>query len=142
MFQATQLSRFNLFYNELTFMIKNIHIICAILSFAGFFLRGILSLFQPMILQKKWVKVLPHVVDSILLTSAVVMLYTMNLSILKNDWLIAKIIALVLYIALGMIALRPSFAINIRILTWIFALTVFIYIVSVAITKSVWGFLS
>ena len=123
-------------------MIKYIHMTCALLSFTGFFLRGILGFFKSEVLQIKWVKIVPHIVDTILLISAIAMLYTMSLSIIENHWLIAKIVALVLYIALGVIALRTSVPIKVRVITWLSALLVFVYIVSVAVTKSVWGFFS
>jgi len=123
-------------------MIKYIHMTCALLSFTGFFLRGILGFFKLEVLQIKWVKIVPHIVDTILLISAIAMLYTMSLSIIENHWLIAKIVALVLYIALGVIALRTSVPIKVRVITWLSALLVFVYIVSVAVTKSVWGFFS
>ena len=123
-------------------MIKYIHMTCALLSFTGFFLRGILGFFKSEVLQIKWIKIVPHIVDTILLISAIAMLYTMSLSIIENHWLIAKIVALVLYIALGVIALRTSVPIKVRVITWLSALLVFVYIVSVAVTKSVWGFFS
>jgi uncharacterized membrane protein SirB2 len=53
----------------------------------------------------------------------------------------AKIVGLVAYIALGMVALRPGLPTPIRATGWIAALATFAYIVSVAITKNPAGVL-
>lgn len=117
--------------------VKSIHITCVFLSFCGFFLRGIWKLTDSDLLQAKWVRVLPHVVDSMLLLSALMMLYIAHLSVLQNNWLIAKICALILYILLGMFAFKYARTKFTSALAWGAALLVFIYIVSVAVTKSV-----
>ncbi len=87
-------------------------------------------------LQYRWVKVLPHIVDTVLLLSAFLMLYTLQLSVIENNWLIAKICALLVYIFLGMLALKPGRPLAVRVTAWISGMLVFLYIVSVALTKS------
>lgn len=90
---------------------------------------------------KKWVKILPHVIDTTLLGSALLMLSVLNLSVMENNWLLAKIIALLLYIALGMLALKYGKNKRVRGVAWGAGLLVFMYIVSVALTKSASGFI-
>ena len=60
----------------------------------------------------------------------------------RTGGLLAKIIGLLLYIGLGMLALRPGRATSLRALAWVAALLVFGWIVSVAISKSPLGVFS
>jgi len=120
--------------------IKIIHISCALLSFVGFFVRGVWMLQYSALLQQRWVKVTPHIVDTLLLSSAVMLAVAWRISPLEQPWLMAKIIALVVYIGLGVVALRFGRNKNIRLSAWLLGLLTFTYIVSVAISKSAAGF--
>lgn len=122
-------------------VIKSTHIVCAALSFTGFFIRGIWMAMDSPRLQQRWVKIAPHIIDSLLLVSAVILALQWHLSPFDHNWLMAKIIALVIYIAAGMVALRLGSAKAIRVSAWLFGLLVFLYIASVAVSKSVWGWL-
>lgn len=122
--------------------LKPIHITCAVLSFSGFFLRGIWMLLDSNLINKKWVKIFPHVIDTLLLASALMMLYVLHLSIFENTWLLVKIGALLVYIALGMLALKYGKNKQVRCVAWGSGLLVFMYIVSVALTKSTLGFIN
>jgi len=121
--------------------IKILHVSCVTLSFFGFFLRGIWMLSSSDLLQKKWVKTLPHVVDATLLTSALIMLYVYQWSVLEQFWLQVKIVALLAYIGLGMLALKPGRPKWVRFAAWVAGLMVFLFIVSVALSRSVFGFI-
>lgn len=121
--------------------IKTLHVSCVVLSFCGFFLRGVWMLSGSTLLQRRWVKIVPHVVDATLLTSALVMLYLFQWSVLEHQWLQVKIVALLVYIGLGMLALKPARSMRVRSGAWLAGLAVFLFIVSVALTKSVYGFM-
>jgi uncharacterized membrane protein SirB2 len=120
--------------------LKPLHISCVALSFCGFFLRGVWMLRGSAWLHNKWVKRLPHVVDTGLLVSALSMLYVMQWSVLDHPWLQVKIVALLVYIGLGTLALKPGRSLGVRVAAWMIGLLVFLFIVSVALTKSVSGF--
>ena len=122
--------------------IKLIHVSCVILSFGGFFLRGIWMLSGSTLLHRKLTKIIPHVVDAILLGSALIMLYAMELSVFDLPWLQVKIVALLVYIGLGMLALKFGRTLRVRVFAWLAGLVVFLFIVSVAMSKSVFGFLT
>ncbi len=109
------------------------------LSFAGFFIRGIWMLQGSVKLQQRWVKTTPHVVDTFLLVSAIILAVQLHLSPLQHPWLMAKIIALLVYIGAGMVALRYGRSRNERLAAWLFGMLTFLYIVSVAVSKSVLG---
>jgi uncharacterized membrane protein SirB2 len=121
--------------------LKHLHMGCAFLSIAGFTLRGYWMLIDSPALRRRPVKVLPHMIDTLLLASAVGMLLIWQLSPLQSDWIIAKIIALLVYIGLGMVALRFGKSRKTRVNAWLLALLAAAYIVSVAYSKSPWGFL-
>ena len=90
-------------------------------------------------LQARAIKILPHVIDTILLLSALILAFNLKISPLEHSWLMAKIIALLVYIGLGMIALRFGPNKSIRAGAWLLGLLVFIYIVTTAISRSAWG---
>ena len=117
-------------------LLKMIHVSSIVVSCLLFFLRGVWLMQDSAKLQQRWVKILPHVVDTILLTSAVALAMIIQQSPFSDSWLTAKVIGLLLYISLGMIAMRFGKARKARIIAWIAAQCVFIYIVLVALTKS------
>jgi len=116
-------------------VIKTIHVTCALLSISGFIIRGIWMMQQSDYLQKKLVKILPHIIDTFLLLSAITLAINYSINPFEQFWLLSKIIALFAYIGLGMVALRFGKTLLQRKLAWIAAIAIFIYIVLVAVTK-------
>ena len=117
------------------FAIKYFHVSCALLSAALFLLRGVWMLRESTMLQRRWVRILPHAVDSLLLASALVMVVWSEQYPFVQGWLTAKVLALVAYIALGTIALKRGRTKPVRVGAFIGALMVFMYIGAVAMTK-------
>ncbi|MBL8473738.1 MAG: SirB2 family protein [Rhodocyclaceae bacterium] len=121
-------------------LLKAVHVTCVALSGTGFFLRGLLMLSGSPWLAARPVKILPHVVDSVLLASAAGLALTLHQYPFVHAWLTAKVLGLLAYILLGMLALRPSArSIRLRGAAWLSALLVFAYIVSVALSRDVRG---
>jgi len=116
--------------------LKIIHVISVIFSYLLFMLRGIWMMQNSSILQRRWVKILPHVIDTVLLASAVTLATMIQQYPGMSTWLSAKIGGLLLYIILGMMALRFGKSKKIKIISWITAQIVFFYIVLVALTKN------
>jgi uncharacterized membrane protein SirB2 len=116
--------------------LKQLHVVCAALSYIGFFVRGVWMLRGSAMLARRWVKILPHVNDTLLLASAIAIAVMGRQYPFVHGWLTAKLVALVLYIGLGMIALRPGRPRTLRIAAWLAAQMVFLYIVWVAITRN------
>ena len=116
--------------------LKLTHVSCAVISYTLFVVRGIWMLRGSGLLQRQWVRTVPHAVDTLLLASAVAMAVITQQYPLAAPWLTAKVIALVLYIALGMLALKCGRTKSVRITAWIAAQAVFAYIVAVALTRS------
>lgn len=117
--------------------IKHLHIASVVLSGTLFLVRGLWMLYSPAMLERRWVKTVPHVVDTVLLASAVTMVVWSAQYPFAQDWLTAKVVALVAYIMLGTIALRRGRSKAARTGAFILALLVFAYIVRVALTRQV-----
>jgi uncharacterized membrane protein SirB2 len=115
--------------------IKHLHMTCAALSGSLFLLRGIWMLRGSSMLQRRWVRVAPHLIDTLLLASALVMVFWSAQYPFVQGWLTAKVLALIAYIVLGTIALKRGKTPAVRAWAFAGALAVFAYIVLVAITK-------
>lgn len=111
-----------------------VHVSCVLASYTMFFVRGIWMMRASPLLQARWVRVLPHVVDSLLLASALTMAFMLRQYPFVNGWLTAKVLALCCYIVLGVVALSRGRTPGTRISAWIAAQAVFLYIVAVALT--------
>ena len=123
-------------------LIKHVHVTCALISFALFFLRGIWSFKGSPIMQQGWVKVVPHAVDTLLLASALGMAYLIEQYPLVDAWLTAKFFGLLLFIILGSVALKHGKTRAIRIAAWLGAQVIFAYIVLVATNHNPLPFIS
>ncbi len=117
-------------------LLKAVHISCVLISFSLFFLRGIWRFTESPLLQQRWVKVLPHVNDTILLLAAIGMATTVAAYPGMHKFLAMKVAGLLVYILLGLCAFRWAKTKTAQIGAWLLALLMFIYIVALAITKS------
>ncbi len=119
--------------------LKHLHLTFVALSLILFVLRGIWLFMNSDMLGKKWVKILPHIISTLLLASGIALAVHLNMSPGNQPWLLAKIIALVVYIGLGVAAFKAANPVT-RKTFWLIALLVFAYMVSVAVTKNPLGF--
>lgn len=108
------------------------HITCAALSIILFTLRGIWMMTDSSLLQLRVVRILPHVIDTVLLLAAIALTFLINQFPIVSHWLTVKLVALIVYISLGMVALRLGKTKTQRIVAFFLALIVFSFIVSVA----------
>ncbi len=86
-------------------------------------------------LRRKLVRILPHIIDTVLLASAIALLFKIQQYPLSHPWLTAKVVALVAYIILGTYALKRGGTKKVRIRALIGAYAVFFYIAAVALTR-------
>ena len=119
-------------------VIKNAHITFAIVSISLFVIRSSWSIFESSLLERKWVKVLPHLNDTLLLSCAIYLVIASRQYPLYNDWLTAKVIALFLYIGFGTYAIKRGKTAGARLFFTLLSIAVFSYIFAVATTRSVW----
>lgn len=116
--------------------LKMVHVGSAVVSLGLFIVRGMWMMASPQLLDRRWVKIAPHVIDTVLLASAIALAVMIGHYPGTHDWLTAKVVGLVVYILLGSIALKRGRTRAVRVSTFFAALAVFGYIVTVAITKS------
>jgi uncharacterized membrane protein SirB2 len=122
-------------------VVRSFHETCVAASVTGFAVRGAGGLADAGWVRGRVARTLPHVIDTALLASALVLVAMLHVDPFATPWLLAKMTGLVLYIGLGVVALRPTVAKPVRAAAWVAALGVAGWIVSVAFTKSLWGFL-
>lgn len=120
--------------------LRNLHIACVAFSAAGFLLRGWWMLSASPLLGRRWVHVVPHLIDSTLLASAVALAVASGQYPLAQDWLTAKVVALLAYILCGTMALKRGRSRAVRSVFFVAALVILGYIVSVAMARSPFGF--
>lgn len=118
-------------------LIKLVHVSCVLVSITGFVIRGLLMVFESSWLHLKLVRILPHLIDTLLLASAIILVYLSDWLLLHESWLQLKLILLLLYIFLGMMALKLSVSKRAKVVSWLGAICVFSYMALVAMTRSV-----
>lgn len=121
-------------------LLKHLHVSCVALSGLGFMLRGGLMLVDSPLRQRRFFRIAPHVVDSLLLSSALALTVVVGQYPFVNGWLTAKLLGLLLYIVLGSVALKYGRSLTMRAICLVLALIVFGYIVSVALRHHPAGF--
>lgn len=124
------------------YAIKHLHVTCVVLSAAGFLLRGLWMITGSALLQHRLTRVLPHVVDSLLLLSAITLAVMIQQYPFAAGWVTAKVAGLLAYILLGTVALKRGRTRGMRVIAFGAALLVYAWIVSVALTKDIAGFLA
>ncbi|KGK42136.1 Invasion gene expression up-regulator SirB [Nitrincola sp. A-D6] len=112
-------------------LLKHLHITAAYASLAFFVLRAIWSIRGNSLLQTSWVKITPHLLDTLLLTLGVTMAALLSLWPLPG-WLSAKLVGLIIYILLGTVAIKRGSTPRIRLIAAFLAVLIFIYILGSA----------
>jgi uncharacterized membrane protein SirB2 len=122
--------------------VKHLHVVCVTLSILGFCLRGLLALRKSPLLQRRWMRIVPHANDALLLAAALTLTVLIEQYPFLDGWLTAKVFGLIAYIILGALALQPQRRPLVRAAAGVAAVAVFGWIVSVALSKSPFGGLS
>jgi len=117
---------------EYYLVLRNVHIACAILTITLFVLRGSLMLANSAWQQNVVLRYLPHAVDTVLLTTALMLTTVIQQYPFAVGWLTAKVVLLVAYIVLGSIALKRGRTRRVRVVAFVAALATVAFLVSVA----------
>lgn len=115
--------------------VKHLHLTAVALSLSLFLVRFVWLMKASPSLQKKWVKVVPHVVDTVLLASAIGLCFILSQYPLVNDWLTAKVLGVAFYILMGLYTLKLA---KTKMTQWIGFAGAFAWVVftlKVAVTK-------
>jgi uncharacterized membrane protein SirB2 len=86
-------------------------------------------------MQKRWVKVVPHVVDTFLLLSAITLCVILAQYPFQAGWVTEKLIGLILYIFFGLVVLKIGKDKKIKTLGFVLALSTIALMGKIAITK-------
>ncbi|NRQ44273.1 SirB2 family protein [Rheinheimera sp. YQF-2] len=113
---------------------KHFHLLMVVLSVSFLLVRYAMSLKPAAILQTKFFKIAPHVIDTLLLVSAVLLMITLQQYPFVHAWLTEKLLAVLAYIVLGVMAFKGRTA-AIRWLCFLGALGWLGLVLRVAITK-------
>lgn len=117
--------------------IKHAHMMFAILSITLFMLRAWLALPAPERIKSKLLKILPHIIDTLLLAMGVwLAVLSQQIPFDNSPWLTAKVIGLVLYIVVGTIAIKRGKTRNQRLIATFASIAIFAYIYGAAVSKS------
>ena len=117
-------------------LLKNTHTLLAFVTISSFLLRGYWMYRESEMLSKKAVRIAPHVLDTVFLVSGIALVFMLSLPVMQSPWLLAKLVGLVVYIGLGMVALRRGATIQVRLVAFVAAVASFAYIVGAAFAKS------
>jgi len=115
--------------------LKLIHVACVVASGSLFALRFAMLSWRPNERLPKLLKVLPHIIDTVLLGAAIGLLYLLSVNPFQVTWLTAKIVALVAYIGFGALCLRSKPGSRRQAALFLIAVSTYSYIVLVALTK-------
>ncbi|MBT8439604.1 MAG: SirB2 family protein [Gammaproteobacteria bacterium] len=121
-------------------LIKNVHILTVTLSLTGFLLRAWWRFNDPQKLALKSVRIVPHIIDTVLLLSAITLMVIVNQYPATQNWLGGKILFLLLYIVAGAVTLKTRFSNRTSLIALLVALTSFAMILFLAKHHN-WSFL-
>ena len=119
------------------YMLKLAHVACVVISGSLFIYRYARLSMRPDQPLPKALNVLPHINDTVLLVSAIGMLSLIGLNPFTTPWLLAKILALLVYITLGAICMRSLPGSKRQTVSFVGAISVFAYILLVGLSKQV-----
>ncbi|WP_367144023.1 SirB2 family protein [Pantoea stewartii] len=119
-------------------LLKNLHLLTVAITVSLFLLRFYWQRVGAAILQRRWVRILPHFNDTLLLLSgaALVMLTHFYPFSPQGSWLTEKLLGVIIYIALGSVALsrRPR-SDRTRWMAFVVALIALVTIIKLALSK-------
>ena len=115
-------------------LLKQLHLTTIAITLTLFVLRGAWMMADSPRLQARWVRIVPHINDTLLLVSGLSLAVLIRQYPLVNGWLTAKLFALIAYIVLGTLALKRGRTRRTRVAAWFAALLVFAYMVAVALS--------
>ena len=119
-------------------LIKQAHVVLALLTAMSFCLRGYWMLVRSPRLGAVLARRLPHVVDAFLLITGLTMAFGLGISPMDHPWLAAKLTAIVAYVVLGSIALKRGRSDAQRGIALALSLLVLAYIFAVALSHDPW----
>lgn len=116
-------------------LLKMLHVGFALLSIAALAIRFWWNWRKPELQPGLWLKVGPHINNALLIVSAFGLAFLLGLSPHSQPWLMNKLIFLVLYVVLGVLAVKPTLALKVRFAAFAGALVIFLAMAHIAVSK-------
>ncbi len=120
-------------------LFKQLHVALAVLTALSFCVRGFWMLTGSALAQSPWSRWLPHVVDTLLFLTGVTMAVGLSISPHAHPWLAVKLVAIVVYIVIGSIALNRGRTYQQRVVAFALSLAVLGFVFAVALQHDAWG---
>ena len=114
---------------------KHLHMTLALISVALFTLRFVWVLMSSEQLNKKWVKIAPHIIDTLLLVLGITMAVKLSINPVEQLWLAEKILAVFAYIFTAFYTLKLAKNNTMRIIGYLGALGWVALVVKLAVSK-------
>lgn len=114
--------------------LKHSHVLFVAISVLLFLLRFFLVQRQSAVMTKRWVKIVPHINDTLLLATAIAMLIISQRAPISDPWVTEKVIGVIGYIAFGFMALKGATSSK-RWLGFVIALGWLLALFHVAVSK-------
>ena len=121
--------------------IRQLHIACVILSGSLFTLRGLLRIADVAIANHWAARIASWLIDTALLVAAILLTLIVHQYPLADAWLTTKVLLLVLYILLGLAALKRARTRRGRCVAFIAALLTYGFMIGVAVERHPAGWL-
>lgn len=122
--------------------IKSLHILLVLLSGALFALRAGAVLFDARWPRHPLPRYGSYTIDTFLLTSAAMLATMLPRALFANGWLAVKLGWIVVYIVLGVFAMRPGCSRRVRVSCYFAALAAFAQVIGIARMHHPWGWLA
>jgi uncharacterized membrane protein SirB2 len=113
-------------------VILSVHVSAVVLSGSYFLIRALAAMHGAKWPRGRYFRVASYLIDCVLLFAALMLVVILPKEIFANQWLSVKLGLVVLYIAFGMAAMRPSLSLTARYLSLILAVTLYANIVGAA----------
>ncbi|MBL4760891.1 MAG: SirB2 family protein [Mariprofundaceae bacterium] len=112
-----------------------LHVSLVALSLSLFVWRG-LYMWRGIVIQSRmWKRILPDIIDSLLLMSGASLAYILGFAPWYDSWLLIKLIAVLVYIGLGFMALRELESLWLKRMYFILSLLTAMYVIAIAHSK-------
>jgi uncharacterized membrane protein SirB2 len=112
----------------------------AVISIGLFTLRFILLMLESQKLTSKWLKISPHIIDTLLLTVGIVMAIKLSINPLEQLWFAEKLLAIAAYIFTGYYTLKLARNRTMQIIGYLGAMGWVMLVVRLAMTREVMFF--
>lgn len=116
--------------------LKHLHLVTVGIGLLLLLLRGFWIATGSAMLQRRWVRIVPHINYLVLIVAGVWLALMLRLNPAQQPWLMAKIIGLIVLIILGASIIPRVRGLATRLVLWAVALGLFGYILGVTLTRN------